>query len=78
MFAKFTNTLPPPMKKVKPHKFKLKPGAEPTTVPPPKFGPAKSKLILEWMEWAKEAGLIERAPGSAYSARLHLAATSHR
>ena len=74
VFAKFTNTLPPPMNKVKPHKFKLKPGAEPTTVPPPKFGPAKAKLIMEWMEWAQEAGLIERAPGSAYAARLHLAA----
>ena len=52
VFATETNTLPPPMKGVKPHKFKLKPDAQPTTVPPQKFGPAKSKLVLGWLEWA--------------------------
>ena len=74
VFAKFTNTLPPAMKNVKPHQFKLKPGAKPTVVPRPKFGEAKERLILEWLEWAIDEGLVEPAPGSAYAARLHLAA----
>ncbi len=74
VFARNTNTLPKAMKSVKPHKFKLKPDAEPTRVPQPKFSPAKERLILEWLEWAEEQGLVEPAPGSAYAARLHLAA----
>ena len=74
VFATKSNTLPPTMKDVKPHSFKFKPGAEPTTVPPPKFGPAKAKLIMEWLQWALDNDLVEEAPGSAYSSRLHLAA----
>jgi len=78
VFASNTNTLPPAMKHVKPHKFKLKPDAKPTRVPQPKFSPSKERLILEWLEWAEgapdEVGLVEPAPGSAYAARLHLAA----
>ena len=74
VFARATNTLPPPMKGVKPHKFKLKPDAQPTTVPPQKFGPAKSKLVMEWLQWAIDNDLVESAEGSSYSSRLHLAA----
>ena len=74
VFARSTNTLPPPMSKVKPHKFKLKPGAKPVQCPCPKFGPAKRKLILDWVRWAEEAGLIEPAEGAEYASRLHLAA----
>ena len=51
----------------------------PTRVPPPKFSPSKERLILKWLEWAEgeddgTEGLVEPAPGSAYAARLHLAA----
>ena len=74
VFAKHTNTLPKAMEKVTPHEFKLKPGAKPTRVRPPKFGKAKSELILNWLDWAITVGLVEPADGSAYSARLHLAA----
>ena len=74
VFASHTNTLPPEMKKVKPHEFKLKPGAKPVQVPCPRFGASKRKLIIEWVEWAKEAGLIEPADGAEYASRLHLAA----
>ena len=74
VFASKTNTLPPAMKDVKPHCFKFKPDAVPKTVPPPKFGPAKAKLILEWLQWAIDNDLVEEAAGSAYSSRLHLAA----
>ena len=74
VFASHTNTLPPAMEKVKPHEFKLKPGAKPVQVPCPRFGAAKRKLIIAWVEWAKEAGLIEPADGAEYASRLHLAA----
>ena len=80
VFAEYSNTLPPPMKKVKPHKFKLKPNSESRPVPPPKFGPAKRKLILDWLDWALDPngdgspGLVEPADGAAYASRLHLAA----
>ena len=74
VFASHTNTLPPAMEKVKPHVFKLKPGAKPVQVPCPRFGAAKRKLIMQWVKWGLESGLLEPADGSEYASRLHLAA----
>ena len=74
VFARNTNTLPPAMKNVKPHKFKVKPGATPTQVPKPKWGPVTAKMILDWLQWGLDNDLVEKADGSSYSSRLHLAA----
>ena len=75
-FATHTNQLPKCMNGIPPYMFKLKPGAETVQVPRPKFGPAKTKLIMRWVEWAasKEVGLIKPAGNAAYSSRLILAA----
>ena len=73
VLAEYTNSLPKCMKGVKPHEFKLKPGAKPIPVPKPRFGPAKSKLILEWLEWALSVGLVEKANTTSYASRLILA-----
>ena len=73
VLAEYTNTLPECMKDVKPHEFKLKPDAKPIPVPKPRFGPAKSKLILDWLEWALSVGLVEKANTTSYASRLILA-----
>ena len=74
VFANRTNTLPRPMEGVPPHKFKLIPGATPTTVPRPRFGPSQAEIINEWVEWARDEDLIERATTTSWSSRLVLAA----
>jgi hypothetical protein len=72
--AKFTNSLPQCMEGVPAHMFKMKEDAkESIRVPCPKFAPAKSKLIMDWIAWAEPAGLIERAGNSSYASRLILA-----
>ena len=73
VLAEYTNTLPKCMKGVKPHEFKLKPDAKPIPVPKPRFGPAKSKLILDWLEWGLSVGLVEKANTTSYASRLILA-----
>ena len=62
------------MEGVPPHKFKLIPGATPTTVPRPRFGPSQAEIINEWVEWARDEDLIERATTTSWSSRLVLAA----
>ena len=74
VFANRTNTLPRPMEGVPPHRFKLIPGATPTTVPRPRFGPSQAEIINEWVEWARDEDLIERATTTSWSSRLVLAA----
>ena len=76
VFAEKTNSLPKPMKDVKPHTFKLKKDASPTFSGRPKFGPSQAKIINDWVEWAssKEVGLIERATTASWASRLILAA----
>jgi len=73
VFTTKTNTLPKPLKHVQPHAFKLKPGATPTQTGRPRFGPAQSKIISDWVAWAVKEDLIERADGAAWSSRLILA-----
>ena len=74
VFAQTTNTLPRILRDVQPHSFKLKEGATPVRTGRPKFGKAQSKIINDWVEWALEAGLIERATTTSWSSRLILAA----
>ena len=84
VFSKKTNELPRPLKHVGPHKFKLKPGAVPTRVGRPSFGPSQTKIINDWLEWAlnctsiidgKEVStpLVEPATTTSWSSRLVLA-----
>ena len=75
VFAQKTNTLPKPMKGVKPHVFKLKEDHTPTRTGRPKFGPAQAKIITDWVEWASSeaVGLIEPANTTSWSSRLILA-----
>ena len=74
VFASHTNTLPRKLneKIAPPHTFKLKEGAQPTQTGRPRFGPAQTKIINDWVEWALEADLIEEAPDAAWSSRLIL------
>ena len=47
VFAGHTNVLPPAMKGVEPHMFKLKPGAQPVYETRPTFSPSTAKVINE-------------------------------
>ena len=51
----------------------MKPNAKPIPVPKPRFGPAKAKLILDWLEWVLSVGLVEKANTTSYASRLILA-----
>ena len=73
VFAKKTNTLPPVLTGVEPHMFKMKEGAKPVREDRPAFSPAKVKVIMEWLEWAKATGLVEKATNTSYASRLILA-----
>jgi len=75
VLAKKTNELPKPMNKdlVKPHKFKLKSDATPSTVGRPHFGKAQAKIIDDWVQWALKEDLIEEANTTSWSSRLVLA-----
>ena len=74
VFAGHTNVLPPAMKGVKPHMFKLKEGAQPVYETRPTFSPSKAKIINEWLDWALKQGLVEEATTTSYASRLILAA----
>ena len=84
VFSKKTNELPKPLKHVGAHKFKLKPGATPTRVGRPKFGPSQTKIINDWLDWALNCTtvidgkvvhtpLVEPATTTSWSSRLVLA-----
>ena len=73
VFAQSTNTLPCPLKDVPPHIFKLREDATPVRSGRPKFGKAQAKIINDWVAWALEVGLIERATTTSWSSRLILA-----
>ena len=84
VFSKKTNELPKPLKHVGAHKFKLKPGATPTRVGRPKFGPSQAKIINDWLDWALNCTtvidgkvvhtpLVEPATTTSWSSRLVLA-----
>ena len=74
VFAGHTNVLPPAMKGVKPHMFKLKEGAQPIYETRPTFSPSQAKIINEWLDWALRQGLVEEATTTSYASRLILAA----
>ena len=74
VFANNTNVLPPTLTGVEPHMFKLKEGAPRSVYETrPAFPPAKARAITQWLEWAKKAGLVERATNTSYASRLILA-----
>ena len=84
VFSKNTNELPRALKHVGPHRFKLKPGATPTRVGRPRFGPSQTTIINDWLEWALnctsvingkkvKTPLVEPATTTSWSSRLVLA-----
>ena len=74
VFANNTNVLPPTLTGVEPHMFKLKEGAPKSVYETrPAFPPSKARAITQWLEWAKKAGLVERATNTSYASRLILA-----
>ena len=74
VFASNTNTLPPVLEGIKPHMFKMKEGAKPVYETRPAFPPAKAQAISEWLQWAIDANLVEKAsPTCSYASRLILA-----
>lgn len=73
VFANKTNTLPPVLTGVEPHMFKLKEGAKPVRETRPAFPPAKATVITEWLKWALNTGLVEKATNTSYASRLILA-----
>ena len=74
VFASTTNMLPPPLKGVEPHMFKMKEGFVHRMAPRPTFSPARGQLINEWLDWAISVGLVEEATNTSYASRLILAA----
>jgi hypothetical protein len=76
VFATNSNTLPPVVKDIPPHLFKLKEGATSTYCPRPNFSPAKAKLLGAWLDWALEdrgnGALVEPAPKTSWASRLIL------
>ena len=73
VFAQSTNTLPRELKRTGAHKFKLKEDATPVRSGRPRFGKAQAKIINDWVDWALEVGLIERATTASWASRLILA-----
>ena len=76
VFATNSNTLPPVMKDIPPHLFKLKEGAVSIYCPRPNFSPSKAKLLDAWLDWALEdrgnGALVEPAPKTSWASRLIL------
>ena len=73
VFAQSTNTLPRTLKQTPPHSFKLREDATPVRTGRPRFGKAQAQIINDWVKWALEVGLIERATTTSWSSRLILA-----
>jgi len=73
VFASHSNVLPPAMKGVEPHEFKMKEGYKHRMANRPKFSPARGQLIDEWLDWALDVGLVEPATNTSYASRLILA-----
>ena len=74
VFALTPDDLPPPMKGVAPHQFKLKPNASPRACRRPKWGPATQQYLTLWRDWALEQGLIRKAHMASWASRTVLAA----
>ena len=74
VFASHTNTLPPALRGVQPHMFKMKEGYVHRMAPRPTFSPARARAINDWLDWALEVGLVEEATNTSYASRLILAA----
>ena len=73
VFATTTNTLPPAMAGITPHKFKVKEDYVHRMANRPTFSPARAELINDWLEWALKEGLVEKATNTSYASRLILA-----
>ena len=76
VFATNSNTLPPVMKDIPPHLFKLKEGATSTYCPRPNFSPSKAKLLDAWLDWAIEdrgnGALVEPAPKTSWAFQANI------
>ena len=74
VFALSPDDLPPLMKDVEPHQFRMRPEAKPRYCRRPKWGPCTTRYLTEWRNWALEQGLIEPAPTTAWASRVVIAA----
>ena len=74
VFASNPDEIPPPMKNVKPHVFKMKEGIKPIYCKRPNWGQAQRKYLTLWTKKAMKQGLIEPAPKSAWASRPVLVA----
>ena len=72
-----SNALPPPLKGIDAHKIKFKPGKNTDWKPPkckePRWTPAAKQILTEWTIEKLAQGLIEKATGSEYCSRIHIA-----
>ena len=69
VFASSPDDIPPPMKGVEPHVFKMKSDVKPIYCKRPNWGPHQRKFLTLWTKKAIEQGLMEPAPKSQWASR---------
>jgi hypothetical protein len=69
VFASSPDDIPPPMKGVEPHVFKLKEDVKPIYCKRPNWGPHQRKFLKLWTKKAIQQGLMEPAPKSQWASR---------
>lgn len=73
VFALTPDDLPPLMKDVEPHKFRLREGATPRYCRCPKWRPETRRDLSEWKDWAPAQGLVETAHTTPWAPRVVIA-----
>ena len=69
VFASSPDDIPPPMKGVEPHVFKMKQDVKPIYCKRPNWGPHQRKFLTLWVQKAIDQDLIEPAPKSQWASR---------
>ena len=69
VFASSPDDIPPPMKGVEPHVFKMKQDVQPIYCKRPNWGPHQRKFLELWTKKAIRQGLLEPAPKSQWASR---------
>ena len=69
VFASSPDDIPPPMKGVEPHVFKMKKDVKPIYCKRPNWGPYQRKFLKLWTKKAIKQGLMEPAPKSQWASR---------
>ena len=68
-FASSPDDIPPPMRNIEPHEFKMKEGIKPIYCKRPNWGPAQRNFLEQWTRKAIKQDLMEPAPKSAWASR---------